>query len=77
MSNEIWFEKWLWSYVPCHPKGFALIFALVVTFLASLGILKVLAALLNAPWIAYLSAAPFVVLLIFGLKVAERHSRKP
>lgn len=27
MEREIWFEKWLWSYVPCHWKGVAALFA--------------------------------------------------
>ena len=23
MEREIWFEKWLWSYMPCDWKGWA------------------------------------------------------
>lgn len=23
MNREIWFERWGWSYLPCHWKGFA------------------------------------------------------
>lgn len=76
MSQDPWFVKTSWSYVPCQWKGFALIFALVAVFLASFGIFKLLAALLGAPWISYLSAASFAVILLVGLRTAERHSRK-
>ena len=74
MSDDSWFVKVGWSYVPCHWKGFALICALVAVFFASFGILRLLAVLLSAPWISYLSVVAFAVVLLLGLRTAERHS---
>jgi len=30
MRREIWFHKVLWSYIPCHWKGWAVIVACVL-----------------------------------------------
>ncbi len=76
MPEEPWFVKIGWSYVPCHWKGFAFITALVALFLTSVGILHLLAELLNTPWISDLSVASFAAVLLVGLRTAERHSRK-
>jgi hypothetical protein len=29
MAREKWFEKVLWSYMPCHRKGWATMFAII------------------------------------------------
>ena len=42
MPEEIWFRKWLWSYVPVHWKGLVLIFATVVAVLTSFAGLVIL-----------------------------------
>jgi len=36
MEREIWFEKWLWSYMPCHWKGVAALFAVIALTLAAM-----------------------------------------
>lgn len=76
MSERPWFVKTGWAYVPCHWKAFALIFASVAAFMASLAILRLLAVLLEAPSISYLSIVPFAVALLVVLRTAERHSQK-
>lgn len=30
MEREVWFEKILWSYMPCHWKGVAVIVAFAI-----------------------------------------------
>ena len=30
MNGEIWFEKVLWSYMPCHWKGWAALVGIIV-----------------------------------------------
>jgi len=33
VEREIWFQRVLWSYVPCHWKGFAVLAACVFVIL--------------------------------------------
>jgi hypothetical protein len=36
MEREIWFEKILWSYMPCHWKGWAAMMAVGAPTLAAI-----------------------------------------
>ena len=36
MEREIWFEKFLWSYMPCHWKGVAAMISVVVPTVAAI-----------------------------------------
>ena len=40
MEREIWFEKWLWSYMPCHWKGVAALFAVIALTLAAMFLVR-------------------------------------
>jgi len=40
MEREIWFEKWLWSYMPCHWKGVAAMFAVIALTLAAMFLIR-------------------------------------
>jgi hypothetical protein len=70
-GREIWFDRWLWSYLPCHWKGWSLLLGVVA---AANGVLWLLIWLLHAQeddW------RPFLVLpaaIIAGLILSERHS---
>jgi hypothetical protein len=75
-EQEIWFERWLWSYLPIHWKGWAFVFAAVV---AAGGIIPL------SNWIAALAGHPgfgdlgFLVVpaVIFDFDpLMRRHSRK-
>lgn len=72
-GREIWFERWLWSWMPCHWKGWALIAGVVVTANACLWLLLWGTGAMNqsdASW-------PFLIIFPFvGLSwwLAERHS---
>ena len=70
-GREIWFERWLWSHMPCHWKGWLAIAGCLLTTLALLWLLI---------WLLHPSdgdVRPFLVLPI-GVVVmhilAERHS---
>ena len=72
-GREIWFERVLWSWIPCHWKGWAAIAGVVVGGLASLALLTWIAAAMSHPdanW-PFLVIVPFVGL---GWWLAERHS---
>lgn len=64
-------ERWVWSYVPCHWKGWLLLLGVVAVANAALWLLR---------WLLHSQdddARPFVVLpvaIIVGLVLAERHS---
>lgn len=76
MRHEVWFDKVLWSYMPCHWKGWAI--------MAAIGIPTTLAVLLaestfdalgyaNADWIP----APIIILpaFIWLMRIADRPSQ--
>lgn len=70
-GREIWFDRWLWSYVPCHWKGWLL---LLSTIAVANGAVWLLIWLLHAQ---DGDPRPFLVLpvaIIVGLVLAERHS---
>lgn len=72
-GREIWFERWLWSWVPCHWKGWALIAGVAAAANACLWLLIWISGAMNKPnadW-PFLVIVPFVVLSWW---VAERHS---
>ena len=63
----------LWSWMPCHWKGWALIFGVVAAANACLWVLIWIAGTINEPDAAW----PFLALFPFigiGWWLAERHS---
>lgn len=70
-GREIWFERWVWSYVPCHWKGWLLLAGVVA---AANAVLWLLIWLLHAQ---DNDARPYLVLPVAILAMwvlAERHS---
>lgn len=75
MRREIWFHRTLWSYIPCHWKGWAVIIAFVlpVGLGSSLG-----ASVLDrfgfpeADWLPFLLL--FLPAWLLLLMIAKRHS---
>jgi hypothetical protein len=70
-GREIWFDRWLWSYMPCHWKGWVLLLGSVIIVNASVWLLM---------WLTNADAddpRPFLALpvgIIALLIVVERHS---
>lgn len=71
-GREIWFDRWLWSYMPCHWKGWVLIATIAAS--ANSGVWLLI-------WLFHAKdddAGPFFFLLlpmvIVGWVMAERHS---
>ena len=75
MKREIWFEKVLWSYMPCHWKGWAILFAIaLLTVIAIMLTQKALAAFGHSdadwlPWVIF-----FLPALVSLMAIAKRHS---
>ncbi len=74
MDREIWFRRWLWSYVPVHWKGLALILASVVSILACFIVLVLCAQYFQRPAIAFTIPVPFLYIVITTIRIAARHA---
>ncbi|SDA36627.1 hypothetical protein SAMN03159340_03761 [Sphingomonas sp. NFR15] len=73
-GREIWFARVLWSYMPCHPMGFLVIFALV---LFGMGAVSVGQWFLRLASIPGADSWPFLLIsptVVAGWIIAERHS---
>lgn len=75
MGDEICFERWLWSYVPCHWKGWAILLLYLAPSGAVIGLLVCTAHLLAREWITDLVVIPFILALFSLNRIAKRHSR--
>lgn len=75
MEREVWFEKILWSYMPCHWKGVAVMAAFiiptVVAILAGQWMLDVI-GYRSADWLPF--PLFFFPAFFSLLVVAKRHS---
>ena len=73
-GREIWFQRWMGSYMPCHPMGLAIIVGLAVFIKIAIAVGQLLLRAMGAQgadsW-SYLLILPTV---ISGLLAAERHS---
>jgi len=74
MADEVWFERWLWSYIPCHWKGWAILFTHVLLVLAAIGLLILTASQFERPWINDLDIIPFAIGLVSLMRICKRHS---
>jgi hypothetical protein len=73
-QREIWFKRLLWSYIPCHWKGWAMIVGLVACFLISMQILSwVVSATGHSDW-DFVPFLPILPIVVLGWIVAERHT---
>lgn len=75
-GREIWFERILWSWLPCHWKGWGLIVAVVLSANIAVWLALWIAWALGDedPWWPFLLLIPFIAR---GLWLAERHSGPP
>lgn len=74
-DNEIWFERWLWSYMPCHWKGWAIVILHIVATLAVAGLLTLAADHFQREWISDLAIIPLLAALFSLNRISKRHSR--
>lgn len=70
MDREIWFDKVLWSYMPCHWKGIAAMFAVIAPMLAAILLAQHFAGD-DADW---LQVPIFLAGLLTMLVICKRHS---
>jgi len=74
VEREIWFDKVLWSYMPCHWKGWAILFALIIPTV--LTILLGQAAFVYLGWKS-IDGLPFLLIfpaVLWLSAIAKRHS---
>ena len=73
-DRDIWFERILWSYMPCHWKGW---FALVVFSCVTLSLIFITEAILEAIALSkYTDFADiwFIAGFIWMMRFSKRHS---
>lgn len=69
-GREVWFERWLWSYMPCSWKGWAVMACLIA---AGLGTAFLLNWILGSPESGLEMFIPLGLTLVASWIVAERH----
>jgi len=74
MEREIWFEKILWSYMPCHWKGWAAMAAVMAPTLAAIFLARHMAFALGYENDGWLVLPIFLSGWLSMLFIAKRHS---
>jgi len=74
MEREIWFEKILWSYMPCHWKGWAAMMAVIVATLAAIFLARHVANALGYKNDDWLVIPIFLAGLLSMMRITKRHS---
>lgn len=75
MDDEVWLERWAWSYIPWHWKGWAVMIGHIAFVLAAIAMLTLVASFFDRPWIANLGIFPFAIGLVSLMRICKRHSR--
>lgn len=74
MKREIWFEKWLWSYMPCHWKGWVAMVAVIMPTVATILLVEYVANTLGYKNVDWLAILIFLIGWLSMLVIAKRHS---
>jgi hypothetical protein len=75
--HEIWFARVLWSYMPIHWKGWALLLGLAFGIIVLIQIIsRVISAIGHPEWEG-VEFIPIPVGVIWSWIVAERHAPPP
>ncbi|MCJ2187771.1 hypothetical protein [Novosphingobium beihaiensis] len=74
-ETEIWFEQWLWSYMPCHWKGWAIVILHIAAVLTMVSLPNLAASHFRQGWIAHLAIIPLVAALFSLNRISKRHCR--
>ena len=74
MKREIWFEKWLWSYMPCHWKGWAVMAAVIAPTLLVFFLSQYAANTLGYAIADWLALPIILAGWLAMLMIAKRHS---
>jgi len=74
VNNEIWFKRVLWSYMPCHWKGWAVLAAVVSFGVSSIFVGTQVAKLVGRPDLAQWAFLLIFVFVGIALHIAKRHS---
>jgi hypothetical protein len=74
MEREIWFEKILWSYMPCHWKGWAAMAVVAAPTLAAIFVAQHVAYALGYKDDDWLVLPIFLLGWLAMMFIAKRHS---
>ena len=72
-QREIWFKRLLWSYIPVHWKGWALIFGLVGCFLIFMQLFSWILSGAGRSDLNFVPFLPILPIVVLGWIFAERH----
>jgi len=74
MEREIWFEKILWSYMPCHWKGWAAMVAVMAPTLLAIFLAQHVTKALGYKYDDWLVIPIFLAGWFWLLSITKRHS---
>ena len=74
MEREIWFEKVLWGYMPCHWKGLAAMAGVIIPAVAVILLGQMALDAFNYSEAAWLPLLIILPVLFSLLAIAKRHS---
>ncbi len=72
-ENEIWFERWMWSYMPCHWKGWCLL--AVMIFVVIVANVAIIPFVISEPSLDFAFIISVGLALVALSKIARNHSR--
>ncbi|MBV5268745.1 MAG: hypothetical protein JZU55_00990 [Afipia sp.] len=75
MSKEIWFEKFMWAYMPCHWKGWAFLAGVAAIVVPVLIVIEKISSRPGWESVDFLFIVVLVCAFIFTGIVARRHSK--
>lgn len=75
MKRDIWFERVLWGYMPCHWKGWAFLIGMASIFVPVLIVIDKYSAVAGWGFLDYLFMPILGMVVIFSWIVASRHSK--
>jgi hypothetical protein len=77
-GREIWFERWMWSYIPCHWKGWAIGALGVIAGVLLTLILPLIVRTFGHPeWDSAMSSAGIIACVVGLDRIAARHAQDP
>jgi hypothetical protein len=77
MEREIWFEKWLGRWMPCHWKGVVVLLAVITAMLVTFFLAQHAADAMGSENVADWLVFPILLTGLVALEVIyRRHSRR-
>ncbi len=73
-GREIWFQRMLWNYWPCHWKGWLIQFLMVCAALLMMGLWAIVCGMFGRPvWDPFVFPVVVILILIISGIISQRH----